>query len=222
MKTEFTFSDNLTAPGDDGLRRLVDEALNVLLERQKAPSAAGSPTTRTSAVRPTTPAPSAAQPAPVTDASSDGTAAPGDGAESSGSSLNTTLGWTGVAVGGALIGAGIFSVLRVSSIENEDKVDHYRRGFPPEVDSCERAEAGVTSKIPGAATPGEMQDFCRSASTFQALEFVFFGLGAISAGAGIYLLATDSSTSATRSRSYFAVTPPIGRSSGRVEFGFRF
>jgi hypothetical protein len=223
MKTEFSFSDNLTAPGDDGLRRLVDEALNVLLERQKAPMAAGSATTtRTAAVRPTTPAPSAAQPVPATDRSSDAAAAPSDAAESSGSSLNATLGWTGVGVGGALIAAGIFSVVRVNSIENEEKVDHYRRGFPPEVDSCERAEAGVPSRIAGAATPGEMQNFCSTASTFKALEFVFFGLGALSAGAGIYLLATDTSASATRSRSYFAVTPPIGRSSARVEFGFRF
>jgi hypothetical protein len=136
--------------------------------------------------------------------------------------LHNTLGWTGVAVGGALIGAGIYSVIRVNSIEGEEKVEHYRRGFSPEVDACERAEAGVTSRIAGAATPAEMQDFCSSAKTFQALEFVFFGLGALSAGAGIYFLATDSGTSSARTRSYFSVTPPIGRSGGRIQVGFRF
>jgi hypothetical protein len=223
-KTEFTFSDNLTAPGDDGLRRLVDEALNVLLERQKAPVAAGSSSTapRTSAPRPVTPAPSVASVAAVPDTASDGSAASAERAETSGSSLHSTLGWTGIGVGGALIAAGVYSVLRVNSIESEEKVDHYRRGFPPDVDSCERAEAGATSKIAGAATPSEMKNFCSTAGTFQALQFVFFGLGAISAGAGIYLLATDSGPSTARSRSYFAITPPIGRSGGRVEVGFRF
>jgi hypothetical protein len=150
------------------------------------------------------------------------TAPPVEAAEASSSTWQTTLGWTGVGVGAALLGAGIYSVIKVNSIESEPKVDAYRRGFPPDVDACERAEAGASSRIAGAATPSEMQDFCGTANTFQALEFVFFGLGAISAGAGIYLLATDTGTSTARSRSYFAVTPPIGRSGGRVEVGFRF
>jgi hypothetical protein len=136
--------------------------------------------------------------------------------------LHRTLGWTGVGVGGALIGAGIYSVLRVNAIEDDEKVSKYRQGFSSDVDSCEKAKAGVNSSVAGAATPTEMQDFCSSAGTFQALQFVFFGLGAISAGAGIYLLATEPSAATARSRTFFAVTPPMGRSPGRVEFGFRF
>jgi hypothetical protein len=222
-KTDFAFSDNLTA-GDDGLRRLVDEALSILLERQKAPSPAGStqPAPRASAARAATPAPSG-PPTAAPDPPAESAAAAADTAGAAGSSLQNTLGWTGVALGGALVAAGVYSVIRVNSIESEEKVDHYRRGFPADVDSCERAEAGVVSRIAGAATPAEMQDFCSSATTFQALEFVFFGVGALSAGAGIYLLATDSSTStAARSRSYFSVTPPFGRSGGRIQVGFRF
>jgi hypothetical protein len=125
-------------------------------------------------------------------------------------------------VGGALVAAGVFSFLRVNSIESEDKVDRYRQGFRPDVDSCEQARSGVNSRVPGAATPTEMQDYCSTAGTFHALEFVFVGLGAISAGAGIYFLATDSSATAARSTTHFAVSPPIGRSPARVEFGFRF
>jgi hypothetical protein len=67
-----------------------------------------------------------------------------------------------------------------------------------------------------------MQDFCSSAGTFQALQFVFFGLGAISAGAGIYLLASDSGTTASHSKTRFALTPPIGRSPARFEFTLQF
>jgi len=223
-KTEFTFSDNLTAPGDDGLRRLVDEALAILLERQKAPTAAAPSSTpaRVPAARPAAPAPSSTPAAATPDPPADNAAGASDSAATSGSSLHSTLGWTGIGLGAGLVGAGIFSVLKVNSIEGEEKVNRYRQGFRPDVDSCDQAEAGNSSKVMGAATPAEMQDFCSSAGTFQALEFVFFGLGAISAGVGIYFLATDSSASAARSRSYFTVAPPIGRSGGRVEFGFRF
>ena len=217
-KTEFAFSDNLTAPGDDGLRRLVDEALSVLLERQKAPAAGAASTARAATPRATVAAsspPATVAPDPPADTAT-------AGSESSGPSLHSTLGWTGIGVGGALVAAGVFSVFKVNAVENEDKVDKYRQGFPSDVDSCERAKAGVNSKVAGAATPTEMQDFCSTAGTFQALQFVFFGLGAISAGAGIYLLATEPSAPTARSRTYFAVTPPIGRSAGRIEFGFRF
>jgi hypothetical protein len=212
--TELAFSDNLTAPGDDSLRRLVDEALNVLLERQKAPSAP--PPTRPAAPRPATTTAAASTP-PATEPTP-----PDAPPEPSSSNWQNTLGWTGVGVGAALVAAGVYSVLRVGAIENEDKVDRYRQGFRPNVDSCSEAEAGVRSNIPGAATPGEMQDFCSAASTFQALQFVFFGLGAISAGAGIYLLATDSSPATSQRKTFFAATPPIGRAPGRVEFGFHF
>lgn len=215
-KTEFTFSDNLTAPGDDGLRRLVDEALGVLLERQKPPAAATAAAPRSSAPK----APAATTAAP--DPPAEGSGADGAGGESSGSNLHSTLGWTGIGVGTAFIAAGIYSVVRVSEIQNDDSVERYRQGFHSDVDSCAQAEAGVNSPIAGAATPTEMQDFCSTAKTFQALEFVFFGLGAITAGAGIYFLATDSNATAARSKPYFAVTPPVGRSGGRVQFGFRF
>ena len=221
-KTEFTFSDNLTAPGDDGLRRLVDEALNILLERQKAPAAVGSAASPAKSAAPrATPPPSNPPTTTAPDAASDPPEA-SDSPVPSGSNLRSILGWTGVGVGGAFIAAGVFSVLRVNSIEGEEKVDRYRQGFRPEVNTCDQADAGISSRIAGAATPSEMQSFCSTAGTYQTLELVFFGLGALSAGAGIYLLATDSGAATARSRTYFAVTPPLGRSSGRVDFGFRF
>jgi hypothetical protein len=219
-KTEFAFSENLTAPGDDGLRRLVDDALAILLERQKAPTAVSSATAARLPAPRASSVPSGADPVPVEPATD--TATPTDGSAPSTSSLPSTLGWTGIGVGGALIAAGVFSVFRVNAIEGEDKVERYRQGFRPDVDSCQQAEAGASSRVAGAASPAEMQDYCSTAGTFQALQVVFFGLGAISAGAGIYLLATDTSGTASRPATRFAFTPPMGRSPARIEFGFRF
>lgn len=210
-KTEVTFSDNLTAPGDDGLRRLVDDALAVLLERKAASNAPARPATPAAA----TATPTAADPV-------DEGAGVASRSDTTSSNLHTTLGWTGIGVGTALLAGGIYSVVRVNSIESDEKVERYRQGFRPDVDSCERADAGESSRVPGSATPGEMQDFCSSAGTFQALQFVFFGLGAISAGAGLYMLASDNPTTASAPKTRFAVAPPMGRSPARFEFTLQF
>ena len=66
-----------------------------------------------------------------------------------------------------------------------------------------------------------MRDFCSSGTTFQTLQYIFFGLGAVSAGAGIYLLATDKGA-ATATTSHLRVSPTIGRSGGRLDLTFTF
>ena len=85
-KTEFAFSDNLTAPGDDGLRRLVDDALNVLLERQKAPAAGGAASTAARPPAPRTPAPAPAATPASPAAATPTPGPPADGAATSGDS----------------------------------------------------------------------------------------------------------------------------------------
>jgi hypothetical protein len=65
-----------------------------------------------------------------------------------------------------------------------------------------------------------MKDFCSSATTFQTLQYIFFGLGAVSAGAGIYLLASDKSVPPSTVR--LRVSPSIGRSGGRLDLSLSF
>jgi hypothetical protein len=138
----------------------------------------------------------------------------------------SVTGWAAVGLGAALIGGGVYSVVRVHQIDTNPRFDLYRQGFHHGQDVCDEARAGTTSPTPGAATPDEMRSLCSQASTFQTLQFVFFGLGAISAGAGVYLLATDQPSSSKVSRvsapRAWSVSPDIGRSSGGVSFSYDF
>jgi hypothetical protein len=120
-----------------------------------------------------------------------------------------------------LLTAGLYSLVRVHQVADDDRFQQYLKGFPASIDGCERARAHVGSTAQGAATFTEMRDFCSEVSTFQTLEFVFFGAAAASAGAGIYLLATDSSNrSAAAAR--VQVDASAGPRGGDVRVRVRF
>jgi hypothetical protein len=206
-RTQLTFSDNLTAPGDEALKRLVEDGLGKLLEAPKPPS---------------TPVSAIVQTKPTVESRVMNDNAPPaiDVTEETPSSGRSTTAWASVGLGGVLLGAGIYSVVRLHAIDTDPRVDLYRQGFHQGEDVCDKASAGVESRVAGAATPAQMQDFCSSAKTFQTLQYIFFGVGAVSAGAGIFLLATDKGggTSSARLR----VLPSVGPSSGRVDVRYSF
>jgi hypothetical protein len=206
LRTQLTFSDNLTAPGDEALKRLVEEELGKLLE---APKPQAAPVAPASPAPPLVEAGASNDNAPrQIDASED---RPGDG--------RRTTAWASIGLGGVFLGAGIYSVVRLHAIDTDPRVGAYRQGFHSNEDICDMASAGVESRVAGAATPAQMQDFCSSATTFQTLEWVFFGVGAVSAGAGIFLLATNKgNTQSARVR----VLPSVGPASGRVDVAYSF
>jgi hypothetical protein len=218
IRSQSIYSDNLTTPGDDVLKRLADDMLAKLLQSRKAPQG---PTPSPAA------APASAPPLAGTVAlTGRSTAAPSSGGdepvEERSNSGRRTAGWAGIGLGGVLLGAGLYSVVRVHDIDTNDRFDLYRQGFPPGDDICDKARAGTSSKIVGAATPTEMQDLCSEATTFQMLQYVFFGLGAVSAGAGVYLLATDKGAPAPAAQSSWKVAPSVSRSGGRLELKVTF
>jgi hypothetical protein len=214
-RTQLTFSDNLTAPGDEALKRLVEDALGKLIDQPKDVSAAASSAPRSPALVSANIARSVGsqgegRPSPLVDLPE----------ETSGGDSHRTAGWAGVGLGGVLLGAGIYSIVRVQAINKDERVQLYRQGFRAGVDVCDEARAGADSKVTGAATATQMQEFCNSATTFQTLQYIFFGLGAVSAVAGIYLLATDKGASAASSR--LEVLPSVGHSSGRLDVRLSF
>jgi hypothetical protein len=177
--TRLTYSDNLTSPGDESLHRLVDDALKKLL------GSAGI------AERPAMAPPRAkAVPGPVSAVSTTGPI----GAAAVGSEVSSRriVGWSGVGLGSFFFAAGLYSLVRVHDVANNDQYSLYLSGFHSNVNACDQARAKVSVTTRGAATPTEMRDLCSELSTFETLELVFFGAAAISAGTGIFLLATDS------------------------------
>ncbi len=214
-RTQLTYSDNLTAPGDEALKRLVEDALGKLFEPSKVASSAPSASSPVSAAPLLSSYDVAAR--IRTDAAP---RAPVDAPDDSSGDTHRTAGWAGLGLGGVLLGASIYSIVRVHAINTDDRVALYRQGFHSDVDVCDQARAGVDSKVTGSATPTEMRDFCSEATTFQTLQYVFLGLGAVSAGAGIYLLATDKGGNNASTR--VTVAPSIGRNSGQVHLSVSF
>jgi hypothetical protein len=209
--TRITYSDNLTAPGDESLRRLVDDALKKLLNANspaEKPVVAPLPTRVTL----TPPLATTTTVEPGTDTSTPASPTV---------STRRIVGWAGVGLGGFFLASGLYSLVRVHDVASNDRYSLYLSGFHSNVNACDQANAKISVTIPGAATPTEMRDLCSELSTFQTLEVVFFGAAAIAAGTGIFLLATDSS-------SRTAAAPPVqvgasaGPNGGNVQVKVRF
>ncbi|MEB2312511.1 MAG: hypothetical protein OZ921_09130 [Sorangiineae bacterium] len=104
-------------------------------------------------------------------------------------STRRILAYTGLGLGGALIAGGVYSWVKIDSVNSDERFDSYRRAVRTGLDVCEEAEANHT--YAGATSPSEIADLCSSARTWQTLQYVFFGTGIALAGAGTYLLLTD-------------------------------
>jgi hypothetical protein len=102
---------------------------------------------------------------------------------------NASAGWGAIAFGGAFAIAGVYSTLRVNSINHDAEFDSYRAGISKNADACVSANRNVV--VNGASSPSRISDLCSESKTFEALEYVFFGLGAVAAGTGALILLTD-------------------------------
>ena len=106
-------------------------------------------------------------------------------------SSNSGAAWGAIIVGGALGAAGLYSTLRVNSINHDSDFDSYRAGIAKSDDACTEANRGHI--VPSATSPGRISDLCSQSKTFEALQYIFFGLGAVAAGTGALILLTDDS-----------------------------
>jgi hypothetical protein len=217
IRSQVIYSDNLTTPGDEVLKRVADDMLSRLVGTKKGAPPAAAPGS-------SAPPPPALAPGALTSRSTGPSASSGEEPPEEHGNGHRTAGWAGVGLGGVLIAAGFYSVVRVHDIDTNDRFDLYRQQFPPGDDICDNARANThpTKPIVGAATPTEMQDLCSEATTFQMLQYVFFGLGAVSAGAGIYLLATDKAAPPPAAQSRWSLAPSLSHSGGRLQLKVAF
>ncbi|HEX3777577.1 MAG TPA: hypothetical protein VHV51_24075 [Polyangiaceae bacterium] len=147
--------------------------------------------------------------------------------DSGGSESNASAGWGAIIVGGAFAVAGIYATVRVNSINHDPDFDGYRAGIPKGDDACDEANRNVT--VPGGPSPSRISDLCSQSKTFAALQYVFFGLGAVAAGTGAVILLTDDKSappkSAQAARHHEARFDPslsLGSHSAKLDLRFRF
>ena len=111
-----------------------------------------------------------------------------DESEGDFASSNASAGWGAIIVGGVFAATGVFATLRVNSINHDSDFNSYRAGIPANEDACVAANRDVV--VNGATSPDRISSLCSQSKTFVALEYVFFGLGAVSAGTGTLILLT--------------------------------
>lgn len=140
-------------------------------------------------------------------------------------------GFVGLGLGVALIGAGVFASTRVKSLDDtfaSPPLVAYRSGLSG--DACDSASSGVSSPQTGAASAERADRLCSGISTFRVLQYVFYGAGALAAGAGAYLLATAPSSHPTpagaiaprRTGASWSMLPWVGPTSGGLQLGASF
>ncbi|HWZ92228.1 MAG TPA: hypothetical protein VNW92_25365, partial [Polyangiaceae bacterium] len=131
--------------------------------------------------------------------------------DSSDAPSNAGAGWGAIIVGGAFAAAGVYSTLRVNSINHDSEFDSYRAGISKNDDACVEANRSVV--VTGATTPSRISELCSQSKTFEALQYVFFGLGAVAAGTGTLILLTDDKSPPPKSDAHAA---PLRRKLGIV------
>jgi hypothetical protein len=122
-------------------------------------------------------------------------------------------GYVALGAGAALIGVGVYSSLQVSSVQNDDAFDAYRADLPASENACKKAESEGNDAILG---------LCDQASTFEVMQAVFYGLGAVAGGFGVYLLATSGSSEPEPTRAGLVVRPAAGPGGGKIDLTYRF
>jgi len=105
-----------------------------------------------------------------------------------------TIGW---AVGASALAGGVVASLQVSNDNNSFQDNRpyaaYRSGILASEDACALAKQGQPSLVAGAASPADVAKLCDHAATFNVLQYVFYGVGALAIGAGTYVFFSPSS-----------------------------
>lgn len=134
-----------------------------------------------------------------------------------------SVGYGTIFLGAGFLGLGYYSTRQVTEVNDDPGFVKYKASVAGPGDVCDAAKQGQTSEIGGAATPGEVVDMCDRASTYEVMQFVFYGLGLVSVGTGIYLLATDPGDAPKSKNAGFNVMPrTFGRNSAGIGASFSF
>jgi hypothetical protein len=148
--------------------------------------------------------------------------------EATGGSSLSWLGYTLIGVGAASAVAWGASMYMIEFEYNRDPryqafVNSYGNRS---IDACDEAIGGN----PGALKPSEFSEFqgqCRTARTFQTLQWVFLGAAVVAAGAGTYVLLNESGSSekaqqARNKQPRLALTPSVDRRTIALQATLRF
>ncbi len=125
-------------------------------------------------------------------------------------------GFVGLGLGAALLGTGVFSSLRVQTLEKRFDTDAplvtYRGLAPAGQGTCGLARGGYEAPPGGgAASAAEVLNACDEAKRFAALQYIFYGAGAAFAAAGAYFaFLAPGETKPARANASWRLMPVVG------------
>ncbi len=102
------------------------------------------------------------------------------------------VGFVGLGLGVALLGAGVYSSLRMEALEDRFNSKPYliyrspSEEAPPPGAPCASARQGYESPRVGAVDAADFRDACAEAGRLKVFQYVFYGTGAALVGAGAY------------------------------------
>lgn len=145
-----------------------------------------------------------------------------DGEEDEGASRKSTAGaWAAVGAGALMVGGGVYSAIQVRKIDQDAGYARYRAGLHPDQNACVEASRGT--QVPGASPASDVSRLCDRSRTFEALQYVLFGLGTVSAGAGVIMLLSGGDDGVKEERSArVQPTVNVGPTGARVQLSLTF
>jgi hypothetical protein len=167
---------------------------------------------------------------PLTSAAPEATAATPE-AESSGK--GGSLAWLGSTLIGLGAASAIASGVSMYMIQFKYNADDSRyvqlrqQGYAGRsIDACDEALGGDAGNL-NASQLKDFQSQCRTARTFEVLQYVFLGVAVVAAGAGTFVLITQSGSGgndqqAKQRPSRLAFSPQLDRRSVAVQATLRF
>ncbi len=135
-------------------------------------------------------------------------------------------GFVSVGLGVGLAAVGVVSSLQVNGVQNDEGFQNYRKAWGSlSSDVC--ADAKANKPLPAGRDVGnvpradEIVTLCDKAATFELLQPIFYGAGALAGGLGIYLIATSTSSTPSTTTGW-TVVPQIGNGAGKVDVAMRW
>lgn len=125
-------------------------------------------------------------------------------------------GFAAVGAGGVFAAVGIVGTAQVASMQSQFDDNEFVKKTPSNRNACDDARQSPSD--PGAFTA---TDLCDRASTFQTMQFVFYPLAAVAAGAGVFLLVT-SGGSDQAPKTGFTILPEVGPTGAKLDVAYRF
>jgi hypothetical protein len=128
------------------------------------------------------------------------------------------LGYTMIGVGAASLAGWGVSMYLVGSTNDDETFVTYKNAFPSSADDvCDLADSNDTAGGRVDATQlRDVKDLCSRGRTFNLLQWVFLGVGVLSASVGTFILVSESGApetemqTATIERPVLTLTPVVG------------